>query len=747
MSKKFMAVLMASVMSLQIASCNTEAVDVTEPDLTDYMTKPCGNPDWETSCYSSCMVTIPRETAWIFPFMKGDDVCIISGSWEAVDDNDGYEKYVGYIYSFDGELIKSFDLEYDTGTPYYPRMFMSLDDDHFIATGVNADYVLYDYDGNVVRKSDEYSVSIGDRSMCKTRDGFAVLALDGDRQESYLHCYDSNCDVVDEIVFETLFNDGQIFEQNGNIYYRGGTDDLEYGLYKLDPATGTCSKQMSAGEVPIEYSNYSTEYSGSCFEYHGEIIEVDAENRTTQPLALTKNILLLPPVTGEYSEPGLQVLDKTHFFNINKYDGTRRVDIVLVSKNENLDIGNRTHIVVSGPGVSSDTILNAAVYEYNVSQEEYYVELDELVGKYGFNTADDMKTTKLQLMAQYMNGNTPDIFYGDFFDYLYLGEAGIVGDMREYLEEAGVDVNTITPNIYDLMTGDNGEIYQVFTGYRFNGFWTNSEAYGSDVSLNELMASAGDQRRFGNTYSNDLLFDFLCMDLKGLYRNGMLNQETVNSAVTLAVSEGLQPVTDYSSYQIADAAAVGRGEATFYAMPVLSAEMYDGLSKEFSGTPIFSGYPSAGGSLHVITPVGLLAMSSTTEYPQACCDFIALMLSKKCEERALYAGCFPVNDEMLHEYLEYVSNPNDIPDDKKIIYGNVLIRDCRPDEYIPLSEGLDEALLDAIEEVEQVQVYDWGLWSMINEEIDSYYLQDKPVEDVTNSLLSRLTLYAQENYG
>ncbi|MCR5060478.1 MAG: hypothetical protein K6A80_05525 [Saccharofermentans sp.] len=747
MSKKVMAFILAVTLSLQVAACNDEDTNVSETDLSDYMTVPCGNPDWETACYTSCMVTIPRDTAWIFPFMKGDNVCIIAGNIEDNGENESHEKYTGYVYSFDGEMIDTFDVEYDTARPYYPRMFMELDSEHFIGTGASSDYVIYDYDGNVVRKADSANDLILDRVMCKTNDGFAVLVIGGFESVTSLRLYNSDCEITDEMVIDWYCPDGQIFEQNGNIYFRGSSNDFPYGLYKIDPATDTVSEQMTANEIPMEYSDYRTGYSGSCFESKGKMIEVDAENGTVQSLALTKNILLMPPVTGEYDERGLQALDKTHFFNACCNNDIKRTDIVLVSKNDDYDVANRTHIVVSGPGVSSDAILNAAVYEYNMSQEEFYVELDDLVGKYGLNTPVDMKTTKLQLMAQYMNGNAPDIFYGDFFDYLYLGEIGIAADMREYLDTAGVDMNTVTPNIYDLMTGDNGEIYQVFTGYRLNGFWTNDESYGSDVSLAELIASGGVQRRFGSSYSNDLLFDFLCMDLKGLYRSGLLNQETVGSAVSIAVSEGLQPITDSSEYQFPDAAEVGRGEASFYSSPISSAELYDGMSKEFSGTPIFTGYPSAGGSIHVVNPVGLLAMSSTTEYPQACCDFIAQLLSKKCEERALYVNCFPVNDEMLHEYLEYVSNPDDIPDDKKVIYSNVLIRDCGPDDFIPLSEGLDEALLSAIEEADHVQVYDWGLWSMINEELDSYYLQNKPAEDVTNSLLSRITVYAEENYG
>ena len=40
MSKRFMAILLAAVMSLQVVACDTKESDVTETDLNDYMITP-----------------------------------------------------------------------------------------------------------------------------------------------------------------------------------------------------------------------------------------------------------------------------------------------------------------------------------------------------------------------------------------------------------------------------------------------------------------------------------------------------------------------------------------------------------------------------------------------------------------------------------------------------------------------------------------------------------------------------------
>ena len=49
--------------------------------------------------------------------------------------------------------------------------------------------------------------------------------------------------------------------------------------------------------------------------------------------------------------------------------------------------------------------------------------------------------------------------------------------------------------------------------------------------------------------------------------------------------------------------------------------------------------------------------------------------------------------------------------------------------------------------VDTLATYDWGLYNIIWEEINSYDLMGKTPDEISVSLRSRLDLYAAENYS
>ena len=49
-----------------------------------------------------------------------------------------------------------------------------------------------------------------------------------------------------------------------------------------------------------------------------------------------------------------------------------------------------------------------------------------------------------------------------------------------------------------------------------------------------------------------------------------------------------------------------------------------------------------------------------------------------------------------------------------------------------------------IEAVDTVQYFDWGLADIIDDEVNSYFIQNKPVDENAQSLYSRIELYLSE---
>lgn len=51
-----------------------------------------------------------------------------------------------------------------------------------------------------------------------------------------------------------------------------------------------------------------------------------------------------------------------------------------------------------------------------------------------------------------------------------------------------------------------------------------------------------------------------------------------------------------------------------------------------------------------------------------------------------------------------------------------------------------------INSIDSVISYDWGLYNIICDEIDSYYIQGKSEDEIAKTLQSRIDLYVAENY-
>ena len=82
---------------------------------------------------------------------------------------------------------------------------------------------------------------------------------------------------------------------------------------------------------------------------------------------------------------------------------------------------NRTEIVVGGYGVYTDEMLKWAVYTFNTNNDQYRVVLEDFCGQVFIFFAARSSDGKIENAKVFNEGHSPDIFYGDWFDYRYLG--------------------------------------------------------------------------------------------------------------------------------------------------------------------------------------------------------------------------------------------------------------------------------------------------------------------------------------
>jgi len=62
-----------------------------------------------------------------------------------------------------------------------------------------------------------------------------------------------------------------------------------------------------------------------------------------------------------------------------------------------------------------------------------------------------------------------------------------------------------------------------------------------------------------------------------------------------------------------------------------------------------------------------------------------------------------------------------------------------------ISTSSAEYFYRSIESVDTVMYHDWGVVNIIKEEVSTYYSLDKPINEIAETLYSRLNLYLAEN--
>lgn len=747
---KILPVVLTGCMLLPLASCmGGGGGGETAGGNTDFV---AGNADYETTYYSTKMISIPKKSRFVHGFSYGDRAYFILDYIEYDDSGNTVMRYdTLYVCGYDGQILSEHELE-DSENLWFSDV-CALDDDRFIVAGGKRDYRIYDYEGHIVSQADSYTGSDCNQSVCRTDDGF-VLGL-GNK----IVKYDKDCNQTGEITIEngpygwpepSVYG---VFEQAGVCYAYGMQmiDELSSTDYyfKLDFEMGTIEPYAQAwsiaGGMMPDLSLWSADYHrNTCGDTDNGnyILELDMAQQKTFPLADKNNMLICPSSYSTDDMVRLKALDKNHFYESYSYIGSDLdlTEIALIVPDDTINLAERIPVVIQGAGVMNETILKNAAYYYNVSQDEYFIRFDELTSRYAFSTPESMNTTKLQLMAQYNNGNVPDIFYGDFFDYDYMGENGMVADMKPYLGEDPV---------YDRMTRDDGRMYQVFLGYAINGYFGLADTYGSDVDISSMPDIPDGQSRFGSDFSTDIVYNGLGRDLRRIYRSGDLTPENTLSVVRTAIEQANEPDYEYTNYEFTEAGDVRRGKTSLYSTVIGSPSIFVDMAREFGGTPVFVGYPSLGGSIHAMTPRCQMAVSSATEHPDVCYDFIRSVMTREIQQKVCASGSIPVNRDVLIEMINVLKAPDSASGELKSLYNNVMLRSDRDTGHpaVAMSAELADEFIAAADMADTVSGYDWGLWIITRDEMATYYTQGKSIEEVADALYSRYLVYAEENYG
>ena len=133
-------------------------------------------------------------------------------------------------------------------------------------------------------------------------------------------------------------------------------------------------------------------------------------------------------------------------------------------------------------------------------------------------------------------------------------------------------------------------------------------------------------------------------------------------------------------------------------------------------------------------------MSTTSPHPDKCWELISGIFSEEVQKVAACSGAgeIPVNKNVLNEICEAAMDPKSVSDEvvKSFVGNNPAVSQENVDDY-----------LQAISTADALYTENRRLMFIVNDEVNSYYTQNRTTDQIAKTLYDRLELYAQENYS
>ena len=698
-----------------------------------------GNPDPDNLCFTSTDITLdggdnPRIRDI---FRAEENICIILQN-ESTDGDQSNISVTAIILSEDGskELKR---LILDTQGVNISSFCYAGNDCIAGAKSVGG-YMIFSLDnGSITCNETDNGRNRMIPSVASASDGFVYVS------DNQITKVDPTGQIEASIPFECEIMEipsRDAYFSKGNAEYVTVTEDMQMVYYSVDFDKQDFTEVAREEDFQLEWpSLYS--YGGFAYDQlAGIIYELDPYSRTKAVCSYMKYIMAKPLVG--ISDSQLYILDKsTYIRGVINVAGD--IEIELITPDENILLSDRHELLIKGDKASFDNSLAMAAYLYNSTQDEYYVSIENYYGEeYEYETTAEANRRNLRLMQDFQSGDMPDMLYGNSFDYNYMGNNGLVKDISQYIASSNViGTDTISDNIYDVMFSDD-RCYQVFSGYQLFGlFGDRSLVSGKedDISLLEDPLLSDTMRQRYTAY--DMMSMMLSYPLyKVSDHPELIDESEIEHMLNIAIDIGITP-EDQANGNI----VFNDNENTILSY-IGSYRQFYNMSLARDDVLTYIGFPTVGSCAHMASPSGLVAITEGTEYPDECFAFMEYLLSDEVQQICMIDDYIPVKQSLMDEYYDCLYDPAKVTEDEDVM--RYLVATNAPNRSTKLNDAaIIESYINAIESVDGILAFDWGLHGVVAEEVNSYYLMDKSVDSIASSLRQRIMLYLQENslYG
>lgn len=367
--------------------------------------------------------------------------------------------------------------------------------------------------------------------------------------------------------------------------------------------------------------------------------------------------------------------------------------------------------------------LQMIIDEYNETHTDFQIQLKIYYEPQ--NSDSEVYRAIDRMTVDFTTGNAPDLFSLNSMDIMSLENVGLLMDLNQLMDQdASFNREDYLENIWSLYEQD-GSLYELVPTFCISGIMAPTSAVGERVGW-----TYAEWLSLNQNHLIDQSQEGLCGNMI-LYSAGEfvdLSNATCSfdSDQFLKWLEVVKSAPEKNIY-----------ENTTYKTAMFVSGIGDYASSLHSkGTDIaYCGFPSSSAHGPSVIADNSYGISTTTEYPEACWEFLKYFLDDSVYNR-LEADGFPVKKTVLEQQFSAAQLP--IDDE------NSLFRDWMPDEIEPLSAENVDYLRGLLENIDNCAFRYNAIYNIITEEIPTYLSGDKTAEEVAKLIQNRAQIYLSE---
>ncbi|MBQ3665058.1 MAG: extracellular solute-binding protein [Lachnospiraceae bacterium] len=445
---------------------------------------------------------------------------------------------------------------------------------------------------------------------------------------------------------------------------------------------------------------------------------------------------------------------------VNDYDHEKS-EIDLLSKQNKEDVVQKEEIHLAALGLDDD--IKQKVIRFNKTNENYRIVIDEYLDSEAYDSETGYEDAIKRFNADILSSSA-DIIDLKSIDISQYASKGIIEDLLPYMEkDSDINVDDFVDSIVAAYERD-GKLYTLPTYFTLDSFVGATGLVGSETKWTlsefiEFVKGLPEGMDVLNEVSSDYLLSMMIRCDIDEYVNWdegtchFNSEEFINLLELCSNYKTAEELwADYEDYEDEDwenepseITKIKNHKLALYDAYISDVDDYLVLQQTFDEGFTIKGYPTKEkNGILILGSGGSLGICSKSKHKDIAWDFVKQMYSY--DELSKEKWSFPVRKDALDQYFEEMKNrPLETAEDGTQYYTQWGMNDIELYIGNPTDEDINQ-MKEMINKADTLMNYsDSDIFSMIEEESESFFKGEKTAKEVADIIQSRVSIYVKEN--